>query len=511
MKNKKWTVLVAVLGIVSMVWLTGCQCMKASEPKPAVKKIGGCPAITMKDGVTIVSQAFPTGEVHSSVLLVESTSPAEVMVGEAFTYTINATNLTDCPLDNVVIVEDFDSALQLQASDPQAQKAGNKATWNLGTIGPQETKTINAKLASKAAGEYTHCVTVDYLMRMCQSVVVVAPELKLTKSMPDSVLLCDQIPVKLAVSNTGTGTIKNVTVTDTLPGGLVTVDGKQTVTYNIPALESGQSENLSFAAKAEKTGTFKNTAVAKSAGGLSADASASVVVRQPVLTISKTATEQQFAGRMIDYKITVANKGDAPADKLVITDTLPAGASLVRASAGGQASGGTVTWNLGSLAPGKSASVALTAKASQVGVLENVANAAAECARPVMAKASTKVVGIPAVLLEVIDIEDPIEVGSSETYVITVTNQGSADDTNIKIVCTLEDSQGFVSAGGATAGKAAGQVVTFAPLPRLGAKQKASWKVTVKALKAGDIRFKVQMTTDQLGRPVEETEATNQY
>ena len=35
--------------------------------------------------------------------------------------------------------------------------------------------------------------------------------------------------------------------------------------------------------------------------------------------------------------------------------------------------------------------------------------------------------------------------------------------------------------------------------------------VTVKAAKAGDIRFKVTMISDELTRPVEETEATNQY
>jgi len=51
----------------------------------------------------------------------------------------------------------------------------------------------------------------------------------------------------------------------------------------------------------------------------------------------------------------------------------------------------------------------------------------------------------------------------------------------------------------------------MAPLASLPAKEKAVWRVVVKALKPANIRFKVTMLSDQLTRPVEETESTNQY
>jgi uncharacterized repeat protein (TIGR01451 family) len=116
-----------------------------------------------------------------------------------------------------------------------------------------------------------------------------------------------------------------------------------------------------------------------------------------------------------------------------------------------------------------------------------------------------------AVLLEVIDIDDPIEVGNNETYVITVTNQGNIDDNNIKITCELEDEQTYVSSTGPTTGRLEGNKVVFAPLSRIAPKAEAVWRVTVKANAPGDIRFSVSMQTDQIKRPVEETEATNQY
>jgi uncharacterized repeat protein (TIGR01451 family) len=107
-------------------------------------------------------------------------------------------------------------------------------------------------------------------------------------------------------------------------------------------------------------------------------------------------------------------------------------------------------------------------------------------------------------------------VGQNETYTIVVTNQGSADDTNIKIVCEIPPQMSFVSAGGATPGTAQGNTVTFAPLPRLGPKERATFKVVAKGINTAgndtaDVRFKTTMTTDQTTSPVEETESTHIY
>jgi uncharacterized repeat protein (TIGR01451 family) len=123
----------------------------------------------------------------------------------------------------------------------------------------------------------------------------------------------------------------------------------------------------------------------------------------------------------------------------------------------------------------------------------------------------TKVAGIPAILLEVVDLEDPIEVGNQVTYEIRVTNQGSAVGTNLKWVCTLPESQEFVSGGGPTEVQGEGLTASAAALAALEPKAQVVWRVVVKAISAADARFKVDMTSDQFQRPVEEWEATSQY
>ncbi|TFG49123.1 MAG: DUF11 domain-containing protein [Candidatus Brocadiia bacterium] len=244
---------------------------------------------------------------------------------------------------------------------------------------------------------------------------------------------------------------------------------------------------------------------------MTAESSTTTIVRQPVLQIAKEGPEKMYLGRDVTYDITVTNKGDAPASNTVIEDSIPSGVTNVKASTGAVLAGSKVTWNIGTLAPNTSKKVGISYTPTTAGTVSNTAKAMAACADGVTASAKTNIAGIPAVLLEVVDLVDPIEIGATTTYVITATNQGSMPDTDIKIECKLEDNMEYVSSSGATIGTASDGKITFAPLASLAPKTKASWNVVVKAVKPGDVRFTVIMNTDNLGRPVQETEATNLY
>ncbi|MBN2447307.1 MAG: DUF11 domain-containing protein, partial [Phycisphaerae bacterium] len=215
-------------------------------------------------------------------------------------------------------------------------------------------------------------------------------------------------------------------------------------------------------------------------------------------------------GRPATFDLTVRNTGDTPATNTMLTDTLPAGTSFVSASAGGQFSGGRVSWALGTLGVGESRSVSLTVGTNQIGSLLNTASVRAYCAEA-DAQAVLEVRGIPAILLEVIDLADPIELGANETYEITVLNQGSAPDTNIVVACVLPPEQEYVSATGPTQASTDGKAVTFSPLPSLAPKATAKYRVVVKGTQVGDVRFRLSLTSDQLESPVSETESTHIY
>lgn len=338
----------------------------------------------------------------------------------------------------------------------------------------------------------------------------VKPGLAVDKKCPTEVTTCDPIEYVVTIRNTGDTTLKNVSFTDNLPSGLTTTDGKTTVSGSVPELAAGQAKEARFTVKANGPGRFDNKVTASADGGLTAEASCTTTVKQPVLDITKSCPGTRFLGRTGDYEITVTNKGDTASRNTVVTDTLPAGAVFVSATDGGSASGGSIVWNLGTLEAGQSRKLSATVRFDGAGDLKNTVHAKAICAEA-SASCVTKVEGIPAILLEVIDLDDPVEVGAQTTYEIKVTNQGSKADTNIRIDVTLPPEEDFVSGAGPTPSTAVGKNIKFAPLPSLAPGEVATYRVVVRGNKAGDVRFKVQMNSDNITSPVEETEATRFY
>ena len=458
-----------------------------------------------------VATAYPTGRQASSVILLEKIAPRQVGVGEPFDYILKVTNLTDLRVEDVSVTDKFPANFKVASTDPKANSmAGNVGNWQLGEFAPHESKTITVKGSAAGTGTLTQCANVDYTIPSCIDIEVVEPRLKLVQSAPSDVLLCDLIPIKYEVCNPGSGTTKDAIVTAALPAGLKTLEGQTSVNLNAGPLAPGACREFTVNARATKAGAYTNKSAA-AAGSLRAASNVTkTTVHQPVLAIEQTCPKTILLGRTFASVITVRNTGDAASANTVLEATVPAGASLLRASDSGLQSEGKVVWNLGSLAAKGSKEVTMTLSAG-IGTHSSRSSVKGACADAVADTCSTKVIGIPAILLEVVDVEDPIEVGANETYIITATNQGTLADTNIKIVATLEANQAYVSSGGATNGTAKGAVITFAPLASLAPKAKATWKVVVKAVKEGDVRFKVSMTSDQLTRSVDETEATYLY
>ena len=118
---------------------------------------------------------------------------------------------------------------------------------------------------------------------------------------------------------------------------------------------------------------------------------------------------------------------------------------------------------------------------------------------------------MPALSLVVEDSEDPVEIGGTTAYLITVRNQGSSPVTSVRIQATAPAQEQVADATGPAKHRIDGQKVIYDPVT-LRAGETARYRVDVKALRAGDVRFKVQLTADQLiGGPVEQQESTTIY
>lgn len=467
-----------------------------------------------KEGADVlkVTASYPP---EGSVLSLEGTAPREININQPYEYSVTVTNLTKMPVRNVEVIQHLPQKFQIKSSDPTMREGVKNGTvkWSLGDLEPEETKVIRITGISGEPGEIPICADVTYhLPQLCLMTNVVQPKLAVTMHAPSEALVCDAIPVTIVASNTGSGAVKNVEIKEALPAGLKTSEGDTKVVENIGTLNPGETREISLTVRPDKTGKFTGAAKAVGEGGLSAEsAPTTIVVRQPVLTIEKSGPEKRYINRKATYDITVENTGDGAAASTIIENPIPVNMSYESASEGATVANGAIKWNLGTLQPQDSRKVSMTLITKSLGSAKSITTAKANCAEPVSAAVTTEVLGVPALLLEAVDTKDPVVIGNTTSYTISVTNQGSEVSTNIKVDCVLADAMQYVSSTGPTKGAIDGKTVRFDPLETLDPEAKASWQVVVKAVDQGDTRFKVSMIEDCLDKPVEETESTNFY
>ena len=112
-------------------------------------------------------------------------------------------------------------------------------------------------------------------------------------------------------------------------------------------------------------------------------------------------------------------------------------------------------------------------------------------------------------MFEVVDLEDPIEVGKETTYEIRIANTGTMHCTNVKLTAAMSDGLSVGSVSSNVPHQMVGQTLVFEPIAKLPVKGDLIVRVKAKGTMPGDQRFKVQLSCDQLKQPVVKEESTS--
>ena len=475
------------------------QQQQQQREKPAPAPVA--PAITHAPAAKI-SCSDPTW----GLIRMTKTMPEEAALGTNFMTELHLT--AQACAANVVVRDTVPANASYVRSEPAASVNGSQLTWQIGNLDAEESRNIKLWLKAEKEGTIMNCASVSADARVCASVHVVKPAIELTKSEPKDVTICDPIPVTLVVRNTGSDHLTGVKISDTLPSGL-TSEGKSSVLFEVGNLGPGESKEFKFNAAAAHTGNYVNSAEATSDQGVTAKASASTAVHQAVLAITCKAREEQYLERPFDICLAVSNSGDMSAAGVQVTLPVPSGLKLSSATAGGHVSGNDVVWDLGALAINSPQQVCATFTSTSAGTFEFHASAKGTCATQVATSCETRIIGISALLLEKADNPDPIEVGETTTYTVKVTNQGTADDTNIKMIVEFPAEIDPVSAS--NGGVISGKKVTFPAYPRLAPKQAFQYSIVAKGVKVGDARVTFIRTSDGIPAPTSAEESTRVY
>jgi len=448
------------------------------------------------------------GTATTPLVSLTASGPATVNQDATFegTFTLHANQ----SVARVVVRHRVPEGVQVVKTDPAAGEEDGLLVWRYPWLEAGEEHTLTVWLKAGKEGSYVPCAIVEALPRACYTVTVTRAEISITKQGPREALLNEMIEYTIVVKNTGNGAAKDVVVYDQLPEGFKHDSGSGALTFQVGDLAPGESKTITINVEAAARGEFVNKANAEASNADSVAAEAPTVVMYKEFKVYKRGDAEQFLSKRATYEIIVTNLGDVVINDMQVVDIAAPETQVVSAEDADTVTDAKAVWTIPTLAPGASKVFAVQVTSRIAGTHSNRVKAIADDILR-QAQAPTLWKGMPAVLLEVVDTEDPVMVGDETAYEIKVTNQGTSSDRNIQIIARFPRNLEPVSATGASAGAIEGANVTFEPYDELNPKESVSYKIRAKGMVEGDARVKVYLTSDLLKKPVPEEESTHVY
>ena len=463
-----------------------------------------CPAVCVAPAAaTLDAPARPEASVS-----LDWAGPPAACLNKPAEYTLSVRNLSAQPAQKTVVQVRPPRDAAVRQTIPAAKVVDGVYVWDLGTLDPRSATHLKMTLAPTARGEMGCQAWVTFTGTAGMTVAVKEPRVVVKVSAPEAVTVGDTFKVTYTVKNVGDAPAENVRHALGLGGATppdCTADCKK-----LAVLNPGEEWTETAEVTADKGGRMLLAAAARGWGAAdAATADAAVQVQVPKLTTTVTGPAAVLVGREARYLVHIENTGDVPVRLTEVQTHLPSGWRTLYPKQ--TADPGAAT----EIRPGGSMEWTQVVVPTVVGAGAVSVESTGTRGVKSIGSCQTAVNGIVALRMELVDSIDPVEKGEQTTYEIRVTNTGTMADENVVVSCPLPEQFKLVTATGpvgyAVQDLGTCTVVKFDPVRELHPKTDAVFKVTVKAVAAGDVRFKAQLTSRHLTTSVAKEESTRVY
>lgn len=503
-------------------------------------------AIIVDDGL-ITDSAEITTPVESShqIQLEKTASPATVQAGNLLTYTLGFTVTGNEPLFDLTLTDTIPAYATFYTATPVAAIApavgGTGAVvWSLGNyltatsaitqqtglvtlvVSVAEPLTDGIRIVNTAlltdSGGLTDTATVT-------TPVSALHVLTLTKAASSDIVQGgDLLTYTLRYSIAGNGIAPNVTVSDTTPAGTTFRQADPApasdpgqgnaglVTWNLGTVSPFATGEITLVVRTGDrllTGTIlTNIATITDSDGFTDTASVTTTLHgAPQVVISKrTSAGGVLPWEVLTYTLVVTNIGTADAYNVTVSDTVPAEVTFGEAIPAQTGGPNPLSWLVGALGPGVSATLRYTATVNQVPPGTDIVNTAGVTHTGWLTEVTDTVTN--TVLRPDIEIVKNVSVATSVhsatvVYTIDITNTGEVPFFPVRLTDTLPAGLDFVPG-------------TFSPLsPTTISGQTLVWDNLVsQPLTPADhiqVQFDVRVTTPVTGTYINVVTATGEY
>jgi uncharacterized repeat protein (TIGR01451 family) len=484
-----------------------------TQQPPAPEKAGQA-TLPGQEGAPEAAAAAEDGPLvrADAAVSLEWSGPALTHVGQACDYVLTVRNGGNCAAQQLAVRVWVPQGVTVAATEPKADAEAGGVVWALGTLPAKQERALALRLLTETRGDVKPKAAVTFTSAASIPIRIREPRLALKVGAPERVLLGDTCVFGLTVSNTGDGPAEQVKVKAALSEGLEHARGGK-FDFDIGTLAAGETRTVQLLCSTRAGGPQKCEATAVADAGLTANDCGVVNVTAPRLAVQMSGPAVRYLERRALYSIKVSNSGDAAAANVVVGDVVPEGFKVLAASDGGRhdSTTRTVSWFLGEIGLGQSREVRLEVQALSPGVFKHKATAIGARGLRAEGELTTMVEGLSALLLEMVDTVDPVEVGGDTAYEVRVTNTGSKAETDIRLVAVVPNKMEVKNVVGPARYRVEGKTIHFEPLDSLAPKANATFRVHVRALEPGTVRFRIQLTSTNLTEPVTQEEATRIY
>ncbi|MGL2994043.1 PKD domain-containing protein [Flavobacterium sp. TSSA_36] len=444
---------------------------------------------------------------QADLIVTKTDNKEKYIPGTNNVYTITVKNNGPASATNVVVLDDITDPILQAAATWRAVATGNVALSN--ATGTGDLTSSNATIATMAVGEQvTYTVTIAVPSDFTGAIVNAASasstnvadpnpsnnaqtdtdtlnglsSLVVTKSIVTAAPYKsgDVIEFLISARNNGPSDATGISIVDKLPSGyaFITATASNGVyneangLWNLGNLSNASSATLTVFARINASGNYTNVAEITKVDQLDpngiihgnhtpgeidqSDVTISPVGVTDLITTKTVDNPTPNFGDIVQYTISVVNKGPSLATNVILQDNLPAGTSYVSHIA----TGGTVNtysggqWTIGNLNNQSSAILVINAKVTAVGtitqspIINTTTAAVADQLDPTTVgdDLTEPIIVTCANLIteKTVSNPNPSE-GETITYSIKVTNNGPSDATGVSLVDILPLGIAYVS------------------------------------------------------------------
>ena len=470
------------------------------------------PVRATSEAPVLTATASPTAAAGSPHVTMEWIKKSDINVGQECELHLVAKNSGTGMATQVKLEATFPSTVRLTAAEPKPEAAQEKLVWKFDSLAAGAEKRIAIKLVPSRRGDLGTSSQVSYSGQSSAVFKVEEPLLKVTIKGPKEVQLGDPASQLITITNPGTGVAQNVKLEAVLSEGLEHPRGER-LNIDIGSINPGDSQVVRLGLSAAKGGIQTLQVAATSSSDASATAVEKVTVIAPSLAVNIAGPGLRYVGRAATYTINVSNDGTVANNNVRVSHRVPDGFQFVSADRGGKydASQKTVHWFLGRVEGGQKTQVSCELTAATAGDYSHAVSVLSDSGVRAENRVATTVKGAAALSTEVVDLNDPVEVGVETAWEVRVRNEGSKAATNIAVLCELPQHVQVVSAKGPTQALADKSSIVFRGLPELAPGQQAIFRIQVKGVVEGTHRLRTKVTSDSLEEPLLMEEATKFY